>query len=54
LQIPSALWALPPAPPLWALWSIHSWLRASTSVYARPWCSLTWDSYMRILSAKSC
>ena len=29
-------------------------LWASTSVFARPWHSLTTDSYIRVLSAKSC
>jgi hypothetical protein len=33
---------------------IFTWLWASTSVFARHWHSLTRDSYIRVLSAKSC
>jgi hypothetical protein len=54
LQIPLAPWVLSLAPPLGALWSINSWLWASTSVFARSRHSLTRDSYIWVLSAKSC
>jgi hypothetical protein len=54
LQIPPAPWVLPPAVHWWPCDPSNSWLWASTSVFARPWRSLTRDSYIWVLSAKSC
>ena len=54
LQIPLAPWVLSLAPPLVPCNPSNSWLWASTSVFARSWHSLTRDSYIRVLSAKSC
>jgi hypothetical protein len=38
----------------WTCDPSNSWLWASTSVFARPWHSLTRHRYIRVLSAKSC
>jgi hypothetical protein len=54
LQIPLAPWVLSLAPPIGAYDPSNSWLWASTYVFARPWHSLTRDSYIWVLSAKSC
>jgi hypothetical protein len=54
LQIPLAPWLLSLAPPLGPCDPSNSWLWASTYVFARPQHSLTRDSYIWVLSAKSC
>jgi hypothetical protein len=54
LQTPSAPWVLSLAPLLGPSAASNRWLWASTSVFARHWHSLTRDSYIRVLSAKSC
>jgi hypothetical protein len=51
LQTPLDPWVLSLAPSLGA--PSNRWLWASTSVFARHWYSLTRDSYIRVLSAKS-
>jgi hypothetical protein len=52
LQLPSVPWVLSLAPPLGTL--CNGWLRASTSVFVRPWQSLSRDNYIRLLSESIC
>ena len=54
LQTPSAPWVLSLAPPLGALCSIQYMTVSIHSVFARHWHSLTRDSYIIVLPAKSC
>jgi hypothetical protein len=54
LQFPLVPWVLSLAPPLGPCVSSNSWLWASASVFARSRHSLTRDSYIWVLSAKSC
>ena len=53
LQTPLAPWVLSLAPSLGPCVPSNRWLWASTSVFSLPWPSLTRDSYIRVLSAKS-
>jgi hypothetical protein len=54
LQFPLAPWVIS-LPPHWGPCDpSNSWLWSSTSVFARPRHSLTRDSYIWVLSAKSC
>ena len=53
LQTPLAPWVFSLSPSLGACIPSNKWLWASTSVFARHWHSLTRDSYIRVLSAKS-